>query len=381
MRFVAAAACAAIMGLGLAIGAPVNDAANPFILKPPDPFKQPGIPLPPQPSPRDRLDQPAEAEKPGPGRKPFTEDDAYAAYQRGYFVEAFALATERAAKGDPQAMTMLGHLYEEGQGVRRDLARAIEWFRLGADHGDREAQFELGLLYLSGTGVARDKTRDLFEAAANQDQPTALFNLAILTIEGAVVRPDIARARQLMHRAAQLGNAEAQYAYALMLDSDNLPSNETEITYWFGLAAGAGHVPAEVEYAIRLAKGRGTAADFDTAVLLLNRAAWAGNAVAQNRIAHLIATGMGMPFNTIEAAKWHLLAKAGGVQDPRLEEMLSTLKPDELTQARTLAAKWPNLPEDPKPATFQPSGAELPRFDLRGPLDFPRTGADAGVAR
>src|SRR5271170_7785455 len=39
-------------------------------------------------------------------------DPAYAAFQRGYYVTAFALATERVeAKKDVKAMTLLGELY------------------------------------------------------------------------------------------------------------------------------------------------------------------------------------------------------------------------------------------------------------------------------
>jgi TPR repeat protein len=358
-----------------AVAAPLNDAANPFVVKPPDPFKQNAIPLPPAASPKNA--SPASGDPvAAPVKLPqniaqLTEDNAYAAYQRGYFIEAFALATELASKGDAQAMTMLGHLYSVGQGVRQDLPRAAQWYQLGADRGDREAQVALGLFYLAGTGVKQDKSkaRDLFELAAKQNQPTALFNLAVLTIEGVVVHPDVALARDLMHRAAELGNAEAQYSYASMLDAANIPGREQEITYWMGAAARAGHVPAEVEYAIRLAKGKGAPADLDTAVLFLNRAAWSGNPIAQNRIAHLIAVGMGLPFDSIEAAKWHLIAKAGGVQDPQLEDLLASLKPEDLARARALAANWPYVPPDPRPTALQASGTDGPKFDLHGPLE------------
>jgi len=359
------------IGLSAAVAASPDEAANPFLPKPPDPFKQQAIPLPPAPSPKDAA---AQADKLSAGRKALTEDDVYAAYQRGFFIEAFALATDRAGKGDPQAMTMVGHLYQTGQGIRQDVARAAEWFQLGADHGDREAQLALGLLYLNGTGVKADKAhaRSLFEAAAGQDQPTALYNLALMAIEGGTVAPDIAEASRLMRRAAELGNAQAAYSYALMLDSTNLPGNEKDITYWMGIAARAGNVPAELEYAIRLAKGRGADVDLDTAVLFLNRAAWAGNAIAQNRLAHLVATGIGMPFDSIEAAKWHLLAKSGGVQDPQLEDLLATLKPEELARARQLAADWPNMPQDTTPTPLQAPGSEAVKFNLSSPIEAPR---------
>ena len=48
-------------------------------------------------------------------------DYVYAAYQRGQYKTAFDLATKRVQeKGDPKAMTMLGELYANGLGVKRD---------------------------------------------------------------------------------------------------------------------------------------------------------------------------------------------------------------------------------------------------------------------
>lgn len=364
-----------------ATAAPVDDAKNPFIPKPPDPFKQPSLPLPPPVSPKDNTGNKTTPTSTIPGITPdrpderkLTEDDVYGAYQRGYFIEAFVLATELAARNVPEAMTMLGHLYDVGQGIKPDDKRAVEWYRLAADRGDREAEVALALLYLQGRGVSVDKAkaRDLFVAAAAKDQPVALYNLALMRIEGVVLPSDIAKARDEMHRAAELGNAEAQYAYAQMLDETGSDEIQKEITYWLGMAARAGHVPAEVEYALRIARGRGSPVDLDTAVLFLNRAAYAGNPIAQNRIARLIATGVGLPFDDVQAAKWHLLAKASGVQDPQLEDMLATMKPEDLQKARDLAASFPGGDLSIKPTPLIPLNSSLADFDLHGPSDLQR---------
>jgi TPR repeat protein len=351
--------------------APANEANSPA--------KLPALPLPPPVSPKDNAGTKTTPTTAIPGVTPdrpderkLTEDDVYGAYQRGYFIEAFVLATELATRDIPEAMTMLGHLYDVGQGVKADDKRAVEWYRLAADRGDREAEVALALLYLQGRGVPVDKAkaRDLFIAAAAKDQPVALYNLALMRIEGVVLPSDFAKARDEMHRAAELGNAEAQYAYAKMLDETGDDATQKEITYWLGMAARAGHVPAEVEYALRIARGRGSAVDLETAVLFLNRAAYAGNPIAQNRIARLIATGVGLPFNDVEAAKWHLLAKAAGVKDPQLEDMMSTMKPEELEKARGLAAAFPGGDLSIKPTPLIPLNSSLADFDLRGPSDL-----------
>src|SRR5271163_2760479 len=73
-------------------------------------------------------------------------DPAYAAFQRGYYVTAFALATERVeAKKDAKAMTLLGELYAGGLGIRHDDLKAAEWYKLAAERGDRNAMFALAM--------------------------------------------------------------------------------------------------------------------------------------------------------------------------------------------------------------------------------------------
>ena len=56
-------------------------------------------------------------------------------------------------------MTLIGELYAQGLGVRRDLTEAERWYKLGADRGDRQATFALGLAKLTGTGVAKGPRR------------------------------------------------------------------------------------------------------------------------------------------------------------------------------------------------------------------------------
>ena len=49
--------------------------------------------------------------------------------------EAIKWYRRAAAQGDPGAQTDLGQMYERGQGVPQDEARAYMWFHLGASAG------------------------------------------------------------------------------------------------------------------------------------------------------------------------------------------------------------------------------------------------------
>ncbi|MBW8854925.1 MAG: SEL1-like repeat protein, partial [Bradyrhizobium sp.] len=65
-------------------------------------------------------------------------DNVYGAYQRGLYKTAFDLAITRAQYNrDAKAMTMLGELYANALGIKRDYAKAADWYQRAADAGDR----------------------------------------------------------------------------------------------------------------------------------------------------------------------------------------------------------------------------------------------------
>ena len=49
-----------------------------------------------------------------------------------------------------------GLMYADGEGVLKDDAEAVRWYRLAADQGDALAQLSLGLKYADGEGVLKD---------------------------------------------------------------------------------------------------------------------------------------------------------------------------------------------------------------------------------
>src|SRR6516165_8816864 len=114
-------------------------------------------------------------------------DPAYGAYQRGYYMTAFAIATRRVEEaGDVKAMTLLGELYANGWGVERDDTKAAEWYRLAADRGDRQAMFALAMFHLGGRGGAanREQAAKLLASAAKLGHAPAAYDLGLLYLEG-----------------------------------------------------------------------------------------------------------------------------------------------------------------------------------------------------
>ena len=63
---------------------------------------------------------------------------------------------QAAEQGDATAQFNLGNMYANGEGVPKDDAEAVRWFRLAAEQGYASAQFNLGLMYTTGRGVLKD---------------------------------------------------------------------------------------------------------------------------------------------------------------------------------------------------------------------------------
>ena len=87
-----------------------------------------------------------------------------------------------ALDGNATAQYKLGVMYLEGDGVARDLAKAVKWWRKAAEQGDVMAQYLLGVMYNLGLGVTEDEEEAArwFREAAEQGHAEAQFNLEIL---------------------------------------------------------------------------------------------------------------------------------------------------------------------------------------------------------
>jgi uncharacterized protein len=290
-----------------------------------------------------------------------TPDLAYGAYQGGKYLAAFAIATRRASdNADPAAMALLGELYANGFGIRQDDAKAAAWYALAADRGDRAAAYSLAMFRLGARGGPRDVQAavDLLTRAAKLGHAAAAYDLALLYLDGQQVPRDLARAAELFRQAADAGNPDAQHALStLYKEGRGVPQDLAEALRLLAAAARAGNTDAEVEYAIALYNGGiGRASreaqqkderseeqrqsDRAAAGALFLRAAKKGSAIAQNRLAVMLATGRGLPANPIAAAKWHIIAKAGGGSDMALDEFVHGLKPEERQAGEKAAKVW-----------------------------------------
>ncbi len=275
-------------------------------------------------------------------------DAAYEAFDQGKYLTALSIAAKQAKQGDAVAHTLVARIHAEGLGVPQNTQLAAQWYARGAELGDPEAALGLGTFYARGEGVAQDygKAAEFFEKAASKGHAEAAYNLALLFLAGKG-KPELPlRGFMLMQYAAEKGVAAAMYDLGtLYATGTGTDPNAYEAASWIGKAANAGHPEAEVEYAIILMKNHELPQDqLDKmrrrAVELLRSASRKGIAVAQNRLAHCYAGGLGTKKSLAEALKWHLIAKAGGHEDAALEKQLAGVSAKDRQIATLEAAEW-----------------------------------------
>jgi TPR repeat protein len=113
-----------------------------------------------------------------------TYEEGKAAQKRDDFAQAFAIFLPLAEQGHARAQFSLGLLYDEGEGVPADAAKAAYWYRKAAEQGHREAQFNLGQMCSVGHGLPKDLQQAYFwwilassdgdeEATRNRDKAGA----------------------------------------------------------------------------------------------------------------------------------------------------------------------------------------------------------------
>lgn len=278
-----------------------------------------------------------------PGR--FSErpaDLAYGAFQRGHYVTALNIATPLALRGDPAAQTLVAEIYSRGLGVRRDLVTAMEWYEKAAEQKVPEALFQLAMILLDGGEELGDTDRAyrLMQEAADAGNRMAQFNFAQMTVSRDPTEAGMATAVSYYEKAAGAGVADAQYAMAQAYQHGvgGRQVDLAEARRWLELAASHNFDTAQIELGSWLIEGIGGERDREAGFSWLMRAAVAGNPAAQNRVAKLYRAGIGVEPDRVTAAAWYLRARRAGLIDPVMEDQLDGLTEEEMQLANARAA-------------------------------------------
>ena len=201
---------------------------------------------------------------------------------------------------DADAMTTLGAMLMQGDGVDQDPTLAVEWLMRAVEKNQSEAQWRLGLAYAQGVGIVKNTTE----------------------------------ASRLLQLSVAQANSDGQYHWAQLLEHQ---SNQAEVRAkamsLYEAAALQGHMPSVLHLAYALRAGeamhdpshnlnalpiprktvrRSTAPHLVRSVNFFRMAADKGHSSAQFELGQMFAQGLGVTQQFEEAAHWYLLAAAQG---------------------------------------------------------------------
>jgi uncharacterized protein len=214
----------------------------------------------------------------------------YQAYKAGDAATALEALNFAAANGHPGALWKLGRMYQTGDLVIEDDAKAMEIFSKVASEYAEESPY----------GPDAPFVADAFVTLGGYYQSG---------IPGSV-DADPGRARRFFaYAASYFGDADAQYQLATMfLQGQGGDQNAVQAARWFKLAARKGHVGAAAEF---------------------------GN---------MLYEGLGVERRPVEGLMWLSIAKLANPGDPvihaRHEQAFSTASEDDRRRAMEMAEAW-----------------------------------------
>jgi uncharacterized protein len=173
-------------------------------------------------------------------------------------------------------------------------------------------------------------------ASANQGDPDAEFELALIYDRGKGVPKNDAEAARWYQKAAEQGHAMAQANLGNMyLLGQGLPQDDAKALYWNQKAADQGDIIGEASLGYLYFNAVGVPRDYAKAVLWYRKAADAGEVAAQSSLGYMYLHGQGVPQDRSEAIRWY--RKAADQGDSEAKKALRLLGIVPLGRSR---AQW-----------------------------------------
>ena len=198
-------------------------------------------------------------------------------------IAAVAWWHKTAEAGLVGAQYVLGTMYRDGKGEKRDASKAALWLRRAAVSGDAEAQFALGSLYRQIHSLTLPAMLQFDALDSDRNDPV-----------------------EWLTRAADQGHAGAQLALG-EIDGAR-PGQDNQAADWFRKAADQGNAIAETRLGWAYARGRGVARDDEQAVTWYRKAAeqdCPACAWAQRNLASMYVSGQGVAKDYAKAVDWY----------------------------------------------------------------------------
>ena len=235
-----------------------------------------------------------------------------------YYPEALSVYRRAADAGYAVAMNNLGIMYQNGNGVAKDVSEAIVWYQKAAAAGNSVGMYNLGAVYANGNGVSKDYTQAIawYRKAADAGNPDGMNNLGVMFENGTGVSKDPTEAIAWYRKAADAGSSNGMNAVGAMYEGgEGVSKDLTEAVAWYRKAAEAGNADAMIKVGNTYESGYGVSKDLTEAVAWYRRAADAGSSIGMTALGISYEQGEGVAKDLTEAVAWYRKAADAGSSD------------------------------------------------------------------
>ena len=197
---------------------------------------------------------------------------------------AVKLFTEAANGGITVAKYKLGKMLLNGDGVEKDISKAIEWLKQAAVEENEFAEYALGRLFLKGEEVEKDifAAEKYLLKSASRGSKYAAYLLGKEYLSGENFGKDAMKAVEYLELAAEKDFEPAEYILGKeYLRGENFPKDVQKAIDYLKRAAEKGFDFAEYELGKIYLFGNDAPKDTETALAYLKSAAANGNKYAQ----------------------------------------------------------------------------------------------------
>ena len=231
--------------------------------------------------------------------------------------EAFPLIVRAAEAGSMQAANTLASMYETGDGVAKDPARAFAYARMGEKSGHVWLLGRLAEYYMKGVGTPKNIAAGLatYERVAELGNDGAATDLGNIYRFGQYGVPqDYALARKWYARASAMGNPTGDAALGYMTEmGQGGEKDPVEARRLYKQAADKGSGWGAENYAVMLQTGRGGPKDEKAAADYIRLAVDRDQPSAMRRLGLYYRDGIGVTRDIQMALAW--LRKAADADD------------------------------------------------------------------
>lgn len=155
------------------------------------------------------------------------------------YAAAHAIYLSLANQNDAKACYNLGLMYQDGDGVTKNMDEAVKWYTKSADLGYKEAQYTLASMVFQRQiqSMSYPQAVTYYEQAAKQGHVKSQLNLGMLYLRGDVIAQDMPAAVHWLNQAASNNNSEAQgYLADLYQQGAGVEQDTVKAAMWLILA-------------------------------------------------------------------------------------------------------------------------------------------------